>query len=321
MNLTDLTEVLRDRADLTDSSHEARMAGVRARVTAARRRRAVAGVAAVVLALVGIVYAVLPRPDVLPEPAVPPRSMPEYQFGTRLIAQGWGDLPSTTVSVRFVPRSLDLMIFTRCEAGPDERLLISTSINGHPMAERNTCGNGSRPLDWTGLDVVPGQPSVITMTVDGKQGDVGGPNGVHVLPLPAHGSFAIGIGEAVPVSEYPFPPRPQTLPTFYPTHPTPVVELKPDAANPGERKEFTVRWPGDNVLMAEMNTPGRMRVLVGDVQVVDYSNWSYTLGGTQIEPRDWARTYGIDLPEGRMVKITVIPERVTGDWRVTLGVR
>src|SRR5690349_14788675 len=67
MNLTDLTEVLHERAELADSSHEARMAGVRARVSATRRRRAAAGVACVVLALVGIVHAVLPRPEALPE--------------------------------------------------------------------------------------------------------------------------------------------------------------------------------------------------------------------------------------------------------------
>ncbi|MDX3663137.1 hypothetical protein PV646_38080 [Streptomyces sp. ID05-26A] len=320
MNLTDLTEVLRDRADLTDSSHEARMAGVRARVAATRRRRAVAGVAAVVLALVGIVYAVLPRPDVLPEPAVPPRSMPEYQLGTRLIAQGWGDLPSTTVTVRFVPRSLDLTIFTQCEAGTDERLLISTSINGHPMAERNSCGHASRPLNWTGLDVVPGQPSVITLTVNGKQGDFDKTGDLEVLPLPANGTFAIGIGEAMPVSEYPFPPRPQTLATIPLTHPRPVVELNSDATNPNERKELTVPWPGDNVMLAQLNTPGRVRVLVDDVQVIDYSNWAYGLGGTQIERREWKEDYGLDLPEGWTVKITVIPERVTGEWKVTLGV-
>ncbi|MCG8927769.1 hypothetical protein [Lentzea sp. CC55] len=320
MNLTDLTEVLRDRAALADSAHEARMAGVRAKVAAARRRRAVAGVAAVVLALVGIVYAVLPRPDRLPEPAEPPRSMTEYQYGTRIIAQAWADLPSTAVTLRFVPKSLDLMIFTRCETGPEDRLLFSTTVNGHPMAERNTCGGASRPLDWTGLDVVPGQPSIITLTVDGKQSfDETGE--LRVLPLPANGTFAIGIGEAVPVSEYPFPPRPQTLPAFPPTHPTPVVELKSDAADPNARREFTVPWPGDNVMVAQMNAPGRMRVLVDDVQIVDHSNWSYGVGGEQVEPREWKQTFGLDIAQGRTVKITVVPERSTGEWRVTLGLR
>ncbi|QFZ18333.1 hypothetical protein [Saccharothrix syringae] len=47
-------EVLRERADLPDTPHAARMAGVRARVRAARRRRALAAFACVAPALAGI---------------------------------------------------------------------------------------------------------------------------------------------------------------------------------------------------------------------------------------------------------------------------
>jgi hypothetical protein len=317
MNLTDLSEVLRDRAELADSSHEARMAGVRARVTAVRRRRAVAGAAFVMLALVGIVYAVLPRLD-QSEPAVPPRSLPEYQYGTRLVTQAWGDLPSTSVTVRFVPRSLDLMLFTQCDIGPSNWLLISTTVNGHPFADHRTCGSASS-ANWGALGVVVGQQSVITLTVDGKQGS-GTSNPPPVLPSPESGSFALGVGEAVPVSAYPFPPRPQTLETFQPSFPEPAIEVRSDAADPAGRKEITAAWPGDNVLHAEMNTPGRMRILVNDVEVINYSHWTYGVGSTQTLPGDWPR-HGLQLTEGQQVKITVIPERTTGDWRVTLTPR
>ena len=318
MNLTDLSEVLRDRAGLADSSHESRMAGVRARVTAAKRRRAVAGAAFVVLALVGVVYALLPRPAE-PEPAVPPRSLPEYQYGTRLLTQAWGDLPSTSVTVRFVPKSLDLMMFTKCDIGPNDRLLISTHINGHPMADHSSCGTASS-TDWAALGVVPGQPSVITLTVDGKQGsDTSNPP--VALPSPESGSFALGVGEAVPVSEYPFPPRPQTLQELQPALPEPAIEVLSDASDPAARKEVIVPWPGHNVLSADMNTPGRIRVLLDDVEIADYSNWSYNPGGTQIWPDDWNAKYGLHLAEGKNVKITVIPERTTGEWRVALSPR
>ncbi|MFD9700081.1 hypothetical protein [Lentzea sp. NPDC059081] len=318
MNLTDLTEVLRDRAEVADASHEARMAGVRARVSATRARRAVAGVACVVLAVVGIVYATLPRPQALPEPAVPPRSLPEYQQGTKLIGQAWGDLPTTTITLRFVPKSLDLWVFTRCDAGPDTALLMDNSVNGHSIADQNTCGGAGRPVDWSGI-VVPGQPAVLTMTVTGKQ-FFDESNQLQSLPLPDKGSFAVGVGEAVPVDEYPLPPRPQTLATF-PPQPgrEPEFELRSDPSDPVARKELTVRWPGRSSLRAQMNTPGKVRVLVNDVQVIDISNWGYGVYQQEISPTDWER--GPNFAEGQTVRITVIPERVTGDWLVTLTPR
>jgi len=318
MNLSDLTEVLHDRAELTDSSHEARMAGVRARVTATRRRRAAMGAAGVVLALVGIVYAVLPRPDRLPDPAVQTRSLPEYQSGYRLVAQSWGDLPTSGVTVRFVPRTLDLTLFTQCDA-EQGHLAVTVTVNGRPMWERSGCSTTSTPADWAPLGVVVGQPSVVTLTVDGLQGEIvdGRPA---VLPAPASGTFALGVGEAVPVNEYPFPPRPQTLATMSPHYPLPTIELRSDRADPVARKEFTIQWPGHNSLRAAMNTPGRMRVLVNDVQVVDFSHWSYTAGGVEVLS-GWERTHGLEFAEGQDVRITVIPERVTGEWVVGLAPR
>jgi hypothetical protein len=317
MNLTDLSEVLRDRAELADSSHEARMAGVRARVSATRRRRAVAGVACVVLALVGIVYAALPRPEALPEPAVPPRSLPEYQSGTRLLAQAWSDLPSTSVTVRFTPKSSNLLLFTQCDVGPGRNLLVAVTINDRSLFDGNTCGGATRPKDWSGLGIVPGQTTVITLTVAGEQGHEPG----QVLPLPPSGTFALGVGEDVPVDEYPFPPRPQTLETFTPQHPTPTIELKSDPADPAGRKESTIQWPGRNVMVAQMNTPGRMRVLVDDVLVVDFSHWSYIVGSNHVWLDDVKKDYGLDLADGQTVKITVIPERITGEWKVTFAPR
>lgn len=317
MNLTDLTEVLRDRAELADSSHEARMSGVRARVSATRRRHAVAAVACVVLALVGIIYATLPRPDRLPEPAVPTRSLPEYQFGTRLIAQAWGDLPTNSVTVRFVPKSLDLLIFTQCDIGQNRALLLTITINDQPFTSGG-CGGNTRPQHWDELGVVPGQQSVITLTVEGEQGpfESGAPA---TLARPDSGTFALGVGEAVPASEYPLPPRPQSLVPLPDHAPEPEVELRSDPANPVARKEVTVNWPGHNVL-AQMNAPGRVQVLVNDVVVIDYSHWTYSPGSSVVQPYDWS-AYGLHLTAGQPVKITVIPERVTGDWKVTLAGR
>ncbi|WP_439657426.1 hypothetical protein ACSHWB_34225 [Lentzea sp. HUAS TT2] len=303
MNLSDLTEVLRDRAELPDSSHEARMAGVRARVSAAKRRRAVLAVAGVVLALVGIVYAVLPRVE-QPEPAVPPRSLPEYVDGTRIIAQAWGDLPSTSVTTQFVPKSLDFVVFTRCETAPDVSVTVSVFINGHLLTEDNGCGGWTKMQGWSGFEIEAGKPSVITLNARGTS---------------PRGAFAVGIGEPVPVSEYPFPPRPQTLETFPPDFPQ-TVKLRSDQADPLRQKDFTIEWPGSTDMRARMNTPGRMRVLVNGVQVLDFSHWTYATDGMLIAPMDW-KDYGVNAVKGQTVKITVIPERVTGEWEVALTPR
>lgn len=321
MNLTDLSEVLRDHSELDDSSHEARMAGVRARVSATRRRRAVAGAAFVVLALVGVVYAVLPRLTPPPEPAVPTRSLPEYQYGTRLLAQAWGDLPSTSATIRFVPKSTDLTLFTQCDIGQNRRLLVDVTINGRSMyGENRTCGTVVSTT-WSSFGVVPGQPSVITLTVAGEQGEFKSwpPP---LLPLPASGTFAVGMGEAVPVSEYQFPPRPQTLEKLSEVYRDAPIELRADPVAPAAKKEITAEWPGANLMQAQMNTPGRLRVLVNDVEVIDFSSWAYHVHQTQVARYEWEEGFkGLQLSEGQLVKITVIPERTTGDWNVTLSPR
>ncbi|RAS69725.1 hypothetical protein C8D87_10124 [Lentzea atacamensis] len=319
MNLTDLSEVLRDRAELDDSSHEARMAGVRARVSATRRRRAVAGVAFVVLTLVGAVYAVLPRVGPPPEPAVPTRSLPEYRYGTRLLAQAWGDLPSTSATIRFVPKSVDLTLFTQCDIEQNKRLLVDVTVNGRSMYDENrTCGSVTSTT-WSSFGVVPGQPSVITLTVAGEQGESESwpPP---LLPLPASGTFAVGIGEAVQVSDYPSPPRPQTLEKLSENRHGVAIELRADPVEPAAKKEITVEWPGSNLMLVQMNTPGRLRVLVNDIVVTDLSHWAYNVHQTQVDRYDWETGInGLQLSKGQLVKITVIPERTTGDWNVTFS--
>jgi hypothetical protein len=318
MNLTDLSEVLRERAAVSGSAQQARLAGVRAKVTASRRRRAVAGAACVVLVLVGVVFAVVPRSGPSSEPAVPVRSFPEYQDGVRLIGQAWGELPSTSLTVRFTPTSLPLKIIEECDGGKDERLLVSLTINGHQYINGNTCGATITVTEPAAMGIVVGQPSEVTLTLLGKQGEV--VNGVmSTLALPAEVTFGLGIGQGVPVADYPFPPRPQTLPPLEPQYPEGFTKLTADPADPAARKEMTFEWPGTIMVEARVNTPGRLQVLVNDVPVIDYTSWTYTVHGSQSAlPDDWASSYGLTPAVGDPVRITVIPERITGDWEVKL---
>ncbi|HWO66938.1 MAG TPA: hypothetical protein VNO31_43585 [Umezawaea sp.] len=315
MNLTDLTEVLRDHADVPGAPPDARLAGVRAKVTTTRRRRAVAGAACVVLAFLGVVYAVAPQHGRLSEPALPVRSFPEYQGGTKLVAQAWAELPSTSATVTFVPKSLDLRVASLCDIGYNRSLLVHITVNGKTLVAGG-CDGAVTSAGWAGLGVVVGQPSVVTLTVDGEQ-DHSVTTGAPTLAPPPDGVFGIAVGEAVPVDEYPLPPRPATLEPLTTSLGDPETAVSADPGDPTARKEITVIWPGDRMLLAQVNTPGRLRVLVDDVQVLDYSHWSYEAEGAYSLMSDsWAEEHGIAPVVGAPVRITVIPERVTGDWEV-----
>jgi hypothetical protein len=316
MNLTDLTEVLRERADVPDSVQQVRLAGVRAKVRASKRRRAVTGAACVVLAFLGAVYAVVPKLVTTSEPAVPVRSFPEYHEGTRLVGQAWGELPSTSVTVRFVPEALDFRLFWMCHIENSRALYVTITVNGKPYGE-GTCGPGaaSSYVEWAGMGVVVGQPFEATLTVDGE--DDGTTSAPATMAPPEAGSFGIAVGAGVPPSDYPFPPRPSTLEPV-PRMSTAVLSADPD--DPTTRMETSVAWPGTSVLEMQLNTPGRLRVLVNDVQVLDFAHWDYTMGQSQSLSSDkWESSYGLKLAEGDPVRITVVPERVTGDWQVTLS--
>jgi hypothetical protein len=82
---------------------------------------------------------------------------------------------------------------------------------------------------------------------------------------------------------------------------------------------MTIEWPGPVEVHSRVNTPGRIQVLVDDVPVLDYSTWTYTDSGSQSVPPDqWESTYGLKPAVGDPVRITVIPERTTGDWEVKI---
>ncbi len=320
MNLTDLTEVLRERAEPLGTSQDARLAGVRAKVTASRRRRAVAGAACVVLALVGVVFAVIPKSGTSSEPAVPVRNFPEYQSGTRLLAQAWGDLPGTGATVRFVPESLELKVFWKCEIGEGKVLHATITVNDRPFSG-STCGDGAvtvKPADWGLAGVVVGEPSTVTIVVEGERGS-SPDGGTSTAAPPPRGTFGIAVGEGVPPDEYPFPPRPEVLPTFDRDLLGERHLVSADPEDPMKRTEVTVEWPDVRLLVARLNAPGRLRVLLNDVEVVDHSQWDYAAGGSQsIFAHQWESTHGLALAEGDHVRVTVIPERVTGDWEVVV---
>jgi hypothetical protein len=318
MNLTDLTEVLRDHAELDDTAHDARMAGIRARVLATRRRLALTGVFCVVLVLVSAVYLALPRPV---EPANPTRSLPEYESGARLVAQAWADLPANSVTVEYIPKSDDLVVFDHCSVeSAKQDLVVAVTINGQPRWLGGCSGGYSSQGigDLTKLGGAVGKPLTITMTVG--FGAVAGelPDKVEDIRPPdktVTGEFAVGVGERVPVSEYPFPPRPETLLDLDDLGPPKDINIRADRNDPDARQTLTVAWPGPCNLYVALNTPGRLEVLINGEAVYDMDSWNYNRvsGFATVGEDD-----GPHLSPGQTVTITVIPERTTGDWSVQL---
>lgn len=317
MNLTDLTEVLRDHAEnLDDTAHEARMAGVRARILATRRRLALTGVVCVVLALVGVVYVALPREV---ESARPPRSLPEYQDGARLVTQSWADLPTASVTVKYTPKAEDFVIFRHCSTEPSEPDLVTMLLINGKEASADGCGHDSTvEIDVARYGGVVGEPLVIRMVVGVSGTEDRFPEKVeHVRPPEGTttGEFAVGVGEPVPVSEYPFPPRPETLEDvdeFVLSGET-VLEIRSDRNDPDARQTVNVTWPGPLRMITAVNTPGRLEVLINGKVVYDMDSWDYRGRSGYME--FWEGD-GLNIPRGQTATITVIPERTTGDWKV-----
>lgn len=325
MNLTDLADVLQTRSEWPgDTTHATRLSGVRARVRAARRRRALTTAVSLLLVVAGVVYAGLLPFERSFEPAAPSYRFPDYQDGRRVIGQAWAAAPGDSVSVRFVPTSLDLALFRHCDAGSGGYLYTDVKVNGHPMAG-GSCGAGTggvtfteQETGWAHLGVVVGRPSVATMTILGRQSPDSPEPSQSLLPVTNAAVFALALGEAVPVEDYPFPPRPESLAELPAPPSGAITVLSADPADPNGRRQAVVTWPDNGQVAVWTNTPGRLRVLLDDVEVLSFDHWTYEANASSWA--DYRRAADDPDPaRGQQVTITVIPERTSGDWRIDLG--
>jgi hypothetical protein len=174
----------------------------------------------------------------------------------------------------------------------------------------STCGgSATKANDWAKYDVAVGRPSVLTVSVTSET-------------APDGATFAAAVGEAVPPTAYPFPPRPAELKALPDLQFSGHAVVRPDPADPNRQRQVTTEWSGSGQLIARSNTPGRLRVLVNDVEVLDFSCWDYEVGGLHAEPLEvWEDRFGLRLERGQQVTVTVIPERTSGDWMVELPAR
>lgn len=61
-----------------------------------------------------------------------------------------------------------------------------------------------------------------------------------------------------------------------------------------------------------------MQAFVNDVRVLDTVFWTWGPNSASTAPvSEWPRPHGLDLEPGERVTLVVVPERTSGEWRVT----
>jgi hypothetical protein len=333
MNLTDLRDVLDERSatDHAEARSHLILDGVYDRLEVRRKRRRAAttvtsgvGLTVVVIAA----FAMTPPsgstpPTTLPWQATPSATVPsptgvyiegfaEYANGAKVIAAASVPTPTRTVSVVFVPTSLDLGFFTRCEGNGD----YVVAVNGKQFSSGTGCG--SAYLSTTGplgkqYGVTVGEPSTATFSVTADSG-----------------SLALAVGQNVAPADYRFPPRPQTLrPIEHPDEERRMAYLTqedmyagdwgmaPDSRLWNKAQSAYFPWGEPIRVKVQAQTPGAMTVKVNGVEVLSHEWWDYEQGrGISIDSTDWKESYGLDLKKGDPITLTVTPTRMTGDWYV-----
>jgi hypothetical protein len=342
VNLSDLKQVLDERSG--DSAervmHNMRLHGVRAKVVARRRRKIATWATCAVVALAGIAAATVvpePRTDVTPTPADSPlpvrtiEGFPEYASGARVVAAKSATLPELRIEMTVVPKTLDLVVFTRCDdIGEKIGFEEKVSVNGHDLA-RGGCGGVHRPHSWDGLDVAVGKPATFVMTIIARlrldETDDG------EVWLPDTGTFGLAIGERIPFEQYPLPPRPSGalgplggqsgLPTGCTEALCPdAVIIRSDPADPTRPVRRTLTWKTVDSIDMIAQTPGLLHLRVNGVEVTTGEWWDYDMNGYGMygdQDGDWKRQFGLDLRPGDPVTIEAVPEHITGAWQVVFS--
>ncbi len=333
MNLTDLRDVLDERStiDHAEARPHLLLDGVYDRLAAHRKRRRAASIAGagVGIAVLGIAaFAIAPQAGRTPAgmfaTAVPigtgssptgryVEGFAEYADGAKVVAAASGATQDRSVSVTFVPTSLDLGVFTRCEGNGD----YTVTINGKEFSRGSGCGLAYvryiHPLEKA-YGVTVGKPA--TATFSAKDGLMD--------------SLAIAIGQSVDPADYPYPPRPATLTPL--THPDESRRMayttaednyggewglaaEHDNWNKPQSAQFT--WGEPLRVRVRAQTPGALTVKVNGIEVVSQQWWDYQQGdGTSIDSAQWGESFGLNPRKGQTVHLTVTPTRMTGDWYV-----
>lgn len=337
-----LRDLFEDRsaAEPDEAVHRARLAAVHRRIARARRRRVAAAGAAVatVAVLVGVVTSGIRDPRQVPDrpvgdvPTVSPSAsptartiegFPEYLNGARVLAAASASLPDTTATLTFVPRTHDLVFFTRCD--PPEVSAQMLYPEGSVGSGRCGSSHAGYSEEWlASLGIRVGKPATIRLEAKGTLPLAGR---ARPGPLPESGSIAIAVGERVPFDEYPLPPRPAALPPLA-TPPNAETTVRSAPGDPLAPRTVELRSRKRLTFFAQLQTPGTLRVLADGREVTSCVKWDYATTSTrpsQAEIDNGCYEELIpgdsDKPKksGDPITITIEPRHVTGDWAVHIS--
>jgi hypothetical protein len=330
--LRDLFEE-RSAAPNTDNQKE-RLDAVRRRITRVHHRMAAGAAAgfAVVLAVTATVAIggrgsrVAPAEGASTATAEPTSGVesvegfPRYVEGARILTAASAAIrPGGSGTLTFqTAATADLAFFARCSPHVADLYVRVLWPAGDETGIQ--CGGGSGWHDRNSLShlgIRPGETARIVFSV------TSGPKRVE---LPSSGTISVAIGERAPAGEVPLPPAPPTLPPLPrpPADADVVTTIRNRPGDPLAPRTVEIGWQPHLLFFVLMQTPGNVRVRLDGEQFMQCEKWDYS--PPPVPPR-----YVNDCGEERIltntanpgkpgdtVTITVIPERVTGDWAVVV---
>lgn len=305
--------LLADRSATLDVAPD-HLSSVRRRIVRRRHRDRVL-VAGVALAVAGIAVAIpglSSRRDttpVAPPTPAPYESPAMYSNGGKLLAGGVMHSPREgSVTVTFVPTSLDFTVWTHCDTSTDHpvEVFINGSDNG-----RLSDGCGAGLWGWKASDgIVLGQPSTVTVQlIAGSPVATSPPTTGRPLPSANRPvvDVTVGVYQRVPDDEYPLPPAPSELPTLD------AVASLLDARQVGANGEWTVDVTAGRMLNGQTNQPGKVEFFYGDTLVTTMQSWDYSNHGFAIDlTKDQFAAVGLTMPATKTIPIRIVASRFAG---------
>ncbi|SIQ13740.1 hypothetical protein SAMN05444858_101257 [Micromonospora avicenniae] len=338
--MIDLRELMDER-----SAHGVPVGGrlekVQRAIAVRRRRRTMAGAAAMVatLAVVGASTvalsgkpaqfapgsATLPagEPTVSPsagEPTVSPSAtakpvagrkigpFAEYSRSYRVVAVGTAPVSARKVTLTWAVNSTDVRFLSYCPGLPSKHLSLDAeiAINGEPAAISMNCLSELHQDPTgseSGVGVSVGDTVTVTYTVTGAQDMKGA--GRRLPTIPTQGTVHFAVAEKVPFTQYPLPARPARLeppkPDGMAGEPGTRV-VHSDRADPNKAVSITMPWHRGYDFTVVPQTPGIYGVSVNGVAVLTGEVYDYSGNGPNASCQVKRNDQGFCVPELQSVR-------------------